>query len=116
MDIVFIKELQLEAVIGCLDWEREVTQQLLLDLELETDCKKISATDDINMAINYAELSERVQAYVAGTSFQLIETLAQNIAELIQNEFGVQKLTLTLYKPGAVPTAKTVGVRLKLGA
>ncbi len=114
MDIVFIKELQLECVIGCLDWEREITQKLLLDVELGTDCKKISASDDIEQAINYAALSERVQAYVAGTSFKLIETLAQHIADLICDEFGASKLKLTLYKPGALPTANTVGVMLEI--
>ncbi len=113
MDNVFIKELQLSAIIGCLNWERKIKQTLLLDLELAVDCKAISLTDDLKDAIDYAALSHRVQDYVSSTSFKLIETLAQHIADLIQKEFSVTQLKLTLYKPGALPSAHRVGITIE---
>lgn len=115
MDTIFVKNLQLKAVIGCLPWERKIKQTLLLSFELSTDAQKISQTDDINSALNYALICEKISAFVAQSQYQLIETLAEQIAQLLQREFAVTALRLTLEKPGAIAGAQTVGVTLERG-
>jgi dihydroneopterin aldolase len=113
MDTLFVKELKLSAIIGCLPWERKVKQNLLLSLELRTDAKTISLSDDLAQAFDYAKITERIQAFVAQSACQLIETLAEEIAQLLHTEFSVRGLRLTLEKPGALPGARTVGILLE---
>lgn len=115
MDTVFVKNLKLNAVIGCLDWERQIKQALLLSFELKTCHQKISQRDDIVDAYDYAHICERITAFVSDSQCKLIETLAEQIAQLLMQEFSVQALRLTLEKPGALPNASTVGVTLERG-
>lgn len=115
MDTVFVKHLKLSAVIGCLPWERQIKQALLLSFELKTDHQKISQTDSIVEALDYETISKRICAFVEQSDYKLIETLAENIAQLLQNEFSVSALRLTLEKPGALPNASTVGVTIERG-
>jgi dihydroneopterin aldolase len=115
MDIIFVKNLQLQAVIGCLPWERAIKQALLLSIELKVNTQTISQTDDIEQALDYAKICQRITAFVERSEYKLIETLAENIAQLLQTEFSVTALCLTLEKPGALPNAQTVGVKLERG-
>lgn len=116
MDQVFISGLEIEAVIGVYDWERTIHQRLVLDLEMAWDIRAAAAQDDLSLTLDYAAISQRVLDYVSTTQFELIETLAERIAELILNEFSVPWLRLQLNKPGAVPAAKGgVGVAIERG-
>jgi dihydroneopterin aldolase len=115
MDIVYIRELRAATVIGVYDWERSVRQILVLDLELAADNRRAAASDEIGDALDYAALSARVLAYIEASEFQLIETLAEQVASLIMAEFGVPWLRLRLAKPGAVAQARDVGVIIERG-
>ena len=115
MDIVFIRQLQLQAVIGIYDWEREGPQPLIMDLELATDARRAAASERIQDAMDYHAVSRRLTEYVAASEFQLVETLAEGCAELLQREFHVSWLRLTLHKPQAVDNAASVGVRIERG-
>ena len=116
MDQVFIKGLQLEAVIGVYDWERTIRQPLVLDLDMAWDIGTAAATDDLAATLDYAVVTERVQALVAASRFQLLESLAEAIATLLRDEFAVQWVRLTLTKPTAVPAAAGgVGVMIERG-
>jgi len=115
MDIVYIRELRAATVIGVYDWERRVRQTVVLDLELAADNRRAAASDRIGDALDYAALSARVLAYIEGSEFQLIETLAERVAALVIEEFGVPWLRLRLAKPGAVPQARDVGVLIERG-
>ena len=112
MDKIIIKGLEAEAVIGVYDWERDITQKLLLDLELDWDNRPAAAGDDLSLALDYDRLSQRLLAFISASQYGLIETLAEAIARLIHDEFSVNRIWLTLYKPGAVKAARTVGVRI----
>jgi dihydroneopterin aldolase len=114
-DTVFIEGLRLHTVIGVYDWERTVRQELTLDLEMSWPIGPAAASDDVHKALDYALVSERVQAHAAHSTVQLIETLAQNIATLVLEEFGVTWLRLRLCKPGAVSSADNVGVVIERG-
>ena len=115
MDIVYIKKLQTDAVIGVYDWERSIRQTLVLDLELGSDNRRAAATDGIAEAVDYDAISKRVLAYVQASEFQLIETLAERVAELVLAEFAIPWLRLSLGKPGAVAEAEDVGVIIERG-
>ena len=115
MDIVYIKGLKADAVIGVYDWERDIRQNLVLDLELASDNRAAAATDGIAEAVDYDAISRRVLAYVQASEFQLIETLAEQVAELVQTEFSVPWICLRLAKPGAVAEADEVGVIIERG-
>ena len=110
MDIIFIRDLRIDTVIGIYDWERAIKQTIHLDLEMGTDIARAAATDHIDDTLNYKAVSKRVIAFVEESSFQLVETLAERIVELVLSEFDVSWMRLTLNKGGAVRGAKGVGV------
>jgi len=114
-DIVFIEGLAVETVIGVYDWERDVTQRLLVDLEMAWDNRCPGASDDVTDALDYAAVSERVTAVLQALQPKLLERAAEELAGVLQNEFGVRWLRLTLRKPGAVPAARAVGVKIERG-
>ena len=115
MDIVFIKDLRIDAVIGIYDWERRVRQTLAFDIEMAFDNTVPAASDDIALTLNYKDVSKRLIDYVGGSNFGLVETLAERCAAIIREEFGVSWVRLKLSKPGAVRGAKAVGVRIERG-
>lgn len=110
MDLVFICELQLEAVIGVHDHEREAPQPLRMDLELAANTRRAAASDRIQDALDYTAVAERITRFVAASEFQLVETLAERCADLLINEFETSWLRLTLHKPQAIENAASVGV------
>jgi len=115
MDIVYIRELEVETVIGIYDWEREIRQTVSLDLEMGTDIAAAAATEDIEKCLNYKAISDRLISFISESEFLLVETMAQQIAEIVMNEFGVRWVRLRLGKPGAVPEAQDVGVVIERG-
>jgi dihydroneopterin aldolase len=115
MDTVFIEDLRIETVIGIYDWERKIRQVVAIDLEMAFDNRKPAASDDIDDTLNYKAVSKRLIAFVEGSSFQLVETLAERCAEIVREEFGVPWLRLKLSKPGAVRGSKAVGVVVERG-
>jgi dihydroneopterin aldolase len=110
MDHVFIEGLEIEALIGIYDWERRIRQTLVFDLEMAFDNRVPAATDDIADTLNYKAVSRRLVEYVSQSDFGLVETLAERCAEIVLQEFKVQRLRLKLSKPGAVRGARAVGV------
>lgn len=115
MDIIFINELRIETVIGIYDWERRITQTICFDLELAADIRRAAGSDDIVDTVNYKAVAKRVQAFVAESQFQLVETLAERVAELIMREFSIPWLRLKAHKPGALRGARDVGVVIERG-
>jgi len=110
MDKVFLRQLQLEAVIGVYDWERKMRQPLIMDLELGVDVSRAAASDSIRDALDYHAVAKRITEFVGQSRFQLVETLAERSAELLMREFPVTWLRLVLHKPDAVENAASVGV------
>lgn len=115
MDIIFLRGLQIETVIGIYDWEREIRQTVIIDLEMGTDIRQAAATDDINHTLDYKTLSKRIIAFVEASEFLLVETLAERISTIILEEFSVPWLRLTLNKKGAISGASDVGIQIERG-
>lgn len=114
-DIVFIEDLRIETIIGIYDWEREIRQVISIDLEMAADNTRPAATESIDDALNYKAVAKRLIQFVGESEFQLVETLAERIAEIVRNEFGVTWLRLKLSKPGAVTGSRAVGVIIERG-
>jgi 7,8-dihydroneopterin aldolase/epimerase/oxygenase len=113
MDKIFIHALKTETIVGIFDWERQVKQTVVMDIEISADIAKAAASDCIDDTLNYKGVAKRVLAFVDGSSFHLVETLAQHIAMLILEEFGVSWVRISLSKPGAIRNSRDVGVVLE---
>ena len=109
MDTVFITGLRADTVIGVYDWERRSRQTVVLDLELASNNHRAAASDRIEDATDYAAISERLLSFIGDAEFRLIETLAEQVANIILDEFAVPWLRLRLAKPAAVVQARDVG-------
>jgi len=115
MDKVFIEGLEIEALIGIYDWERRIRQSLVFDLEMAFDNRVPAASDDIADTLNYKAVSKRLIEFVSQSQFGLVETLAEQCAGIVMEEFNVGWLRLKLSKPGAVRGARAVGVQIERG-
>ncbi len=115
MDIVFLRDLRIETVIGIYDWEREIKQTVVLDLEMAGDVRKAAASERIEDALNYKAVAKRMIQFVGESRFQLVETLAERCAEIILSEFDVPWVRLSVNKIGAVTGARDVGVLIERG-
>lgn len=115
MDKVYIRGLEVQTVIGIYDWERKAPQKLVIDLEMAWSIAEAAASDNIEAALNYKSVSQRIIAHVEASRCLLIETLAEQIATLVRTEFSVPWLRLELSKPGAVGEAQSVGIKIERG-
>jgi dihydroneopterin aldolase len=112
MDLILIRQLKVDAIIGIHDYEKQQKQPVLLDLDLHVDCQPAAQSDDIKDALDYFAVCERLTHFVTSTRYELIEALAEAITEVVLNEFACEKVDLTLYKPNAIPNTETVGIRI----
>jgi dihydroneopterin aldolase len=115
MDTVFLHQLQVDTIIGIHDWERRVLQTVLVDLEMATDAAAAAASESIADALDYQQVAERVTAFIQIGKFQLLETLAHELAQVLQVEFDLPWLKLRVAKPGAIAAAQSVGVTVERG-
>ena len=115
MDIVYLRDLKVDCVIGVYDWERRIRQTLVIDIDMATDIRKAAASDGIQDTLDYKAVSKRIQQFVGDSSFQLVETLAEKIAAIILKEFPVPWVRVRINKKGAVRNADAVGVVIERG-
>lgn len=115
MDRVFIERLEIDTIIGVYDWERTATQQLLLDIEMAWDNRPAALADQLNLALDYAAVSERVEQFAMQHSFELVETFAERLAKVLMEQFSIPWLRLKITKPAAIAAAAGVGVEIERG-
>jgi dihydroneopterin aldolase len=113
MDKIFIHALKTEAIIGIFDWERQVKQTVIVDIEISADIRKAALSDSIDDTLNYKRIAKRVLSFIEGSSFHLVETLADHIAMLLLEDFGLAWVRISLSKPGAIRSSRDVGVILE---
>lgn len=115
MDIIFLHDLKVDCVIGVWDWERRTKQTLRIDLDMGADIRKSAKSDALEDTLSYKDVSKRVQSFVADSSFQLVETLAESIADILLSEFPIPWCRVRINKRGAVRGAGDVGVLIERG-
>ena len=109
-DIIFIEGLEIETIIGVYEHERDIKQKVVLDIEMTLPESNASSSDDLRHTVDYDAVSKLVTSYVIDTQYQLIESLAEQVASLVLGAFATDSLKLKLSKPGAVKNAKSVGL------
>jgi 7,8-dihydroneopterin aldolase/epimerase/oxygenase len=112
-DRIFVHGLTTECVIGFIDWERRVRQTVVVDLELAADCRRAALTDEVADTLDYRKVVKRVLAFIEGSECHLIETLAERLASVLLEEFGLEWVRISLSKPGAFRHSRDVGVTLE---
>ena len=115
MDIIYLKDLRIDTIIGIYDWERQTRQTVILDVEMGTDISRAAATDKINDTLNYKAVAKRLITFVENSEYQLVETLAEQVANILLNEFSIPWVRVTLNKQGAVRGVRDVGVIIERG-
>jgi dihydroneopterin aldolase len=109
-DIIFIEGLEIETIIGVYEHERDIKQKVVFDIEMTLPESDASSSDDLRHTVDYDAVSKLVTSYVIDTQYQLIESLAEQVASLVLGAFATDSLKLKLSKPGAVKNAKSVGL------
>ena len=115
MDKIFLSGLKIDTVIGIWEWERKIRQTVIIDLEMSADIAKAAATDRVEDTLNYKLVAKRIQSFVADSSFQLVETLAERVAGIVRDEFDVQWVKVRVNKPGAIRGSRDVGILIERG-
>ncbi|WP_305459893.1 dihydroneopterin aldolase [Photobacterium leiognathi] len=116
MDTVFIEQLEVIATIGVYDWEQEIKQKLVLDLEMAHDNRPAANNDDVMLALDYSTVSTAVTNLIEQGRFLLVERVVEEVASLIMTDFNVPWVKVRVTKPGAVVNARGVGVQIERGS
>ena len=112
-DRIFLNQLRTECIVGIWEWERQVKQAVILDVEMAADIRKAALSDNIEDTIDYKKVSKRLLRFVGESQFQLVETLTENIAKIIVTEFGVSWVRVRLNKQGAIRNSRDVGIMIE---
>jgi len=115
VDKIFLSEIKIETTVGIWEWEKRIKQTVIIDIEMSADIKKAAATDDINDTLNYKAVAKSVRKLVEESQFQLVETMAEKISELILTEHDVDWIKVKVNKPGAIRGSKGVGIIIERG-
>ena len=113
LDKIYIRDLLLRCIIGVHDWEREKRQDVIINIILYTDLRSASISDNINDTVDYKYIKQKVVDMVESSSFMLVESLAEKIAEICLENSKVKKVKVSVDKMGALRYAKSVGVEIK---
>jgi len=115
MDIIFLRELKIETLIGVYEWEKRVPQTLQFDLEIALPSSRACQTDDIDDALNYADIVRHIQDVLSSRHFNLLEALAEHIAQILLNDFGAPWVKISVAKLNAIRGSKMVGISIARG-
>jgi dihydroneopterin aldolase len=115
MDIIFLRELKIETLIGVYEWEKRVPQTLQFDLEIALPDSRACQTDNIKDALNYADIVRDIQSVLASRHFNLLEALAEHIAQILLNDFKAPWVKISVAKLNAIRGSKMVGICIERG-
>ncbi|MFQ1012598.1 dihydroneopterin aldolase [Gilliamella apicola] len=109
-DKVLIEGLTVLTTIGVYEWEKTIKQKLILDLEMSWDNKPAGESDDVSLCLDYFLVSQSITSFIQSTQFELIECVAERVAQLVIQKFSVQWLKVKVSKPSAIANASNVAV------
>lgn len=115
MDIIFLRELKIDTLIGVYEWEKRVPQTLQIDLEIALPSSRACQTDNIADALNYADIVRHLQEVLTSRHFNLLEALAEHIAQILLNEFKAPWAKVSVAKLQAIRGSKMVGICIERG-
>jgi 7,8-dihydroneopterin aldolase/epimerase/oxygenase len=112
-DRVLIEGLTVLTTIGVYEWEKTIKQKLILDLEMAWNNKPAGESDNVSLCLDYFLVSQAITQFIESNQFELIESVAENIAKLIIQKFAVQWLKVKVSKPSAIANANNVAVMIE---
>ena len=112
MDKIFIRELALRCIIGIYPEERREKQDIVINVEMHTDLRKAGRSDDLNDTVDYKAIKKTILKLVEESGFQLIEALAESIADIALADQKVTQVVVSIDKPGALRFAKSSAVEI----
>jgi FolB domain-containing protein len=112
-DKILIKDLLIRGIIGIHDWEREKKQDILINVEMEADCRPAGLSDDFQDAVDYRAVTKSIINLVEMSEFFLVEKMAEEIAALCLQNPKVDLARVRVEKPGAVRFSKSVGIEVE---
>ena len=115
MDKVFIAGLSIQTTIGFFEWEKQIKQTLVFDLELAWDITPAAENDELAKTLDYADISAEVERFANDNPVDLLETLAQRLAQHLMSQYRIPWLSIKIHKPNAVHNAQSVGVAIERG-
>jgi dihydroneopterin aldolase len=113
MDIIFVRDIRLETLIGAFEHERRQPRTLQVNVEIGRQAIRACKTDQLADTIDYAAVVSAVQELFASHRFHLLEPLADTLADLMLSRFEAQWVRVEISKIGVVPNARDVGVRIE---
>jgi dihydroneopterin aldolase len=116
MDTIFLRDLRIRTIVGIWEWERRLPQVVSIDLDMATDIRRAAGSDEIADTLDYKAVTTRIRDFVADSRFKLIETMAEQIAGIIIDEFQVPWVRVAVHKPRAIRGSQDVGVTIERGA
>jgi dihydroneopterin aldolase len=115
MDIIFLRELRIDTLIGIYDWEKRVPQTLQIDLEIGLPDSRAGQTDHIDDALDYAKVTDRIREVLHNRHFNLLEALSEHIAQILLHEFRAPWVKVSVAKLHAIRGSKMVGISIERG-
>ena len=111
-DYIVLTGLRISCIIGIFDWERKQKQDVLINIKIPCDARKASQKDNIADAVDYKKIAKTTVAFVEKSDFQLVETLAEKLADLLLKNFQLPEINLSVSKPAAIRDSQNVGVEI----
>jgi len=111
-DYIVLTGLKVSCIIGIFEWERKKKQNVLIDLKIPCDARKAARRDNIKDAVDYKKIAKTTIAFVEKSDFQLVETLAEKLADLLLKTFRLTEVELSVSKPAAIRGSQNVGVKI----
>ena len=115
MDTLFLRDFRLQMIIGIYEWERKVPQTVQLDLEIGLPHSRACQTDDVADSINYADVAQRIRDTITQRDFNLVEALAEHVAQVVLTEFGSPWIKVCVTKLAVVRGIKQLGICIERG-
>ncbi len=112
-DTIFLRGLEIECLIGFIEWERRIRQKVLIDFELPVDCARAARSDEVVDTLDYKRVAKRIIEFVSASEFKLVETLSHRVAMMVLHEFDVAWIRISVNKPGAIRGSRDVGVSIE---
>lgn len=110
MDVIFLQNFRIKAMIGLYPWEKKVAQLIELNLEIALPAYSAAFTDDIADTLDYSVIAERIKFTLSDKHFMLLEALAEHIAQLILTEFKSPQVKVSVAKLGIIQGIEKLGV------
>ena len=112
MATIRITNLRLRTIIGINEWERDVKQDVIINITLEFNADRAAQSDNIKDTVDYKTLTKKVIKTVEASQFNLLESLTQTILNIAIEDKKVLNATVRIDKPQALRFADSVSIEM----